>query len=78
MASPAIVNGETGDGAFEEPHRPHIIDDGVAEAEASDHIDLTARMTTRPTGTTSRQPRLTKERLAIGNTACPDGSGWIS
>jgi DNA gyrase subunit A len=25
---------------FEEPHRPHIIDDGVGEAEASDHIDL--------------------------------------
>ena len=25
---------------LEEPHRPHIIDDGVGEAEASDHIDL--------------------------------------
>ena len=25
---------------IEEPHRPHIIDDGVGEAEASDHIDL--------------------------------------
>jgi DNA gyrase subunit A len=32
--------GEPGDGAFEEPHRPHIIDDGVGEAEASGHIDL--------------------------------------
>ena len=37
---PGDFNGETGDGAFEEPHRPHIIDDGVGEAEASDHIDL--------------------------------------
>ena len=34
------IDGETGDGTFEEPHRPHIIDDGVGEAEASDHIDL--------------------------------------
>jgi DNA gyrase subunit A len=25
---------------FDEPHPPHIIDDGVAEAEASDHLDL--------------------------------------
>jgi DNA gyrase subunit A len=25
--------------AFEEHHRPHIIDDGVAQADASDHID---------------------------------------
>ena len=34
------LDGETGDGPFEEPHHPHIIDDGVGEAEASDHIDL--------------------------------------
>jgi DNA gyrase subunit A len=34
------LDGETGDDTFEEPHRPHIIDDGVGEAEASDHIDL--------------------------------------
>lgn len=34
------LDGETGDGSFKEPHRPHIIDDGVGEAEASDHIDL--------------------------------------
>ncbi len=33
---------------FEEPHRPHIIDDGVGEAEASDHIDSTTGMTRRP------------------------------
>ncbi len=36
---PEGSNGETSDGPFEEPHRPHIIDDGVGEAEASDHID---------------------------------------
>jgi DNA gyrase subunit A len=44
---PVDLNGET-DGSpaneppfqFDEPHRPHIIDDGVAEAEASDHLDL--------------------------------------
>ena len=29
-------DGADGDGPL---HRPHIIDDGVAEAEASDHID---------------------------------------
>ncbi len=35
------LNGAAGDAAhFEIPHAPHIIDDGVAEAEASDHIDL--------------------------------------
>ena len=35
------LNGAAGDAAhFEIPHPPHIIDDGVAEAEASDHIDL--------------------------------------
>jgi DNA gyrase subunit A len=44
---PGELNGEAGDGPadephfpFEDPHRPHIIDDGVGEAEASDHIDL--------------------------------------
>ena len=25
---------------LEMPHHPHIIDDGVGDAEASDHIDL--------------------------------------
>ena len=43
MVSQATSTSETGDGAFEAPHRPHIIDDGVAEAEASDHIDLYGR-----------------------------------
>jgi DNA gyrase subunit A len=37
---PGDFDAETGDAALEEPHRPHIIDDGVGEAEASDHIDL--------------------------------------
>jgi hypothetical protein len=31
-----ILPGGDGDGAI---HGPHIIDDGVAEAEASDHLD---------------------------------------
>jgi DNA gyrase subunit A len=38
----ASDTGPGGDGAaaaFGAHHRPHIIDDGVAEAEASDHID---------------------------------------
>jgi DNA gyrase subunit A len=39
--APAILDdgplaGPDGDGPL---HRPHIIDDGVADAEASDHID---------------------------------------
>jgi hypothetical protein len=37
---PGAFNGDTGDGPINEPHRPHIINDGVGEAEASDHIDL--------------------------------------
>ena len=44
---PVDLNGETDSSVdnkppfpFGEAHPPHIIDDGVAEAEASDHIDL--------------------------------------
>ena len=37
---PVDLNGESSDSSGDEPHRPHIIDDGVADAEASDHLDL--------------------------------------
>jgi DNA gyrase subunit A len=46
---PVDINGESSGGLdnespfpLDEPHPPHIIDDGVAEAEASDHLDLDA------------------------------------
>ena len=34
--------------SLDEPHRPHIIDDGVGEAEASDHIDLDGQIDDTP------------------------------
>lgn len=34
------LNGEDDNGLYEEPYRPHIVDDQVGEAEASDHVDL--------------------------------------
>jgi DNA gyrase subunit A len=39
---PTDLNGTAGDSLLEEPYSPHIIDDGVGEAEASDHTDLDA------------------------------------
>jgi DNA gyrase subunit A len=37
---PVDLNGESSPSSGDEPHLPHIIDDGVAEAEARDHLDL--------------------------------------
>ncbi len=52
---PTDLNGESAKGPFDGPHQPHIIDDGVGEAEASDHIDVNGEDDDVLTGMTSRQ-----------------------
>ena len=36
----AELNGETANGPLADSQHPHIIDNGVGDADASDHIDL--------------------------------------
>ena len=62
----------------EEPHRPHIIDDGVGEAEASDHIDLDGEMTTQLVWMTTVRPTVTPKRFPSAKRLVRDGSDGLS